>query len=179
MKIFLAMLLISFIILGFFYYILDKNSSKQTKNEESFFLTILSAFVGAFVIILLTIIPSIILFIICLGIENLFPHLLKSKNLYDILFLSILSIGITFIFEIFFKGFFTGFSKYFKLPQVINIIGSIFIYTITFYLITEKFIKDLHLTMIGSLIISIIMVLIDLILDKYVKNKKHFRGLNV
>lgn len=172
MKIFLATLLILLIVLAIMYLILDKSRSDQTENKENYFLTILSAFIGALIFICITIIPSVALFFICLGIENLFPHLLKSNSLYDLMLLAILSMGITFIFEIFFKGVFTGFSKYFKLPQIINVVGAIFIYTIIFYFVTEKFIKTLHLTIAGALILSIIMVLIDSLLDNFIKMKK-------
>lgn len=177
MKFFLAILLLLLIVLAIMYLILSKSHSNQTKNEENYFFTILSAIIGAFIFVLITTIPSIVLFLICLGIENLFPHLLQSNSLYDLLLLAILSMGITFIFEIFFKGFFTGFSKHFGFPKFINIIGSICIYTLIFYLVTEKFIKTLHLTIIGALILSIIMVLIDSLLNKFIKNEKNSLGV--
>ncbi|MGH0927858.1 MULTISPECIES: hypothetical protein [Bacillus cereus group] len=172
MKIFLATLLILLIVLAIMYLILDRSRSEQTENKENYFLTILSAFVGASIFVCITIIPSVVLFFICLGIENFFPHLLKSDSFYDLMLLAILSMGITFIFEVFFKGFFTGFSRYFKLPRIINIVGAILIYTIIFYFVTEKFIENLHLTIVGALILSIIMVLIDSLLNKFIKMKK-------
>lgn len=63
MKIFLATLLILLIVLAIMYLILDRSRSKQPENKENYFLTILSAFIGASIFVCITIIPSVALFL--------------------------------------------------------------------------------------------------------------------